>query len=431
MSDTPQDENTPRAESTAAAKERPATERQFESTPAKKKYGPDLAFASTAANYEKVRKQLASEMEGRWLGAMPVDDFLHTYLRTAGNSAPLPTLAEDPFGAVPSSGVESSRYDPFITAIAGWIPHLQAVNTSTKEDTANKLKLKPDISLYNRVEGVAPANKTDFSRIELWMEFKTNSSGVAFRDPDDTTDESRRLAIEQGSFTPATVDGIDARGQLAHYAGAQHSLQFRHFSFSIVVEGDRARFLRWDPAGTVVTAAFNYRTSPEILAEFLWRFDQLEAKGRGHDESIRPAELEDDVDGRVREKLEIKDNKIPLFEYDLPGLDGMGHAYGPRPPYQNRSLVSRCTRSLPVVWIPRAGVKCGTNSCTESEPVPDTDLQPGEENSEEEDDSPWSRERIVFMKDTWRFLSDLPDIEVLPEHEIYCQASWSQDTQHP
>ena len=285
------------------------------------------------------------------------------------------------------------------------------MNTSTKEDTANKLKLKPDVSLYNRVEGVAPPSKTNFAQMELWIEFKTNSSGVAFRDPEDTTEEARRSAIEQGSFAPNTVEAMDARGQLAHYAGAQHSLQFRHFSFSVVIEGDCARFLRWDPAGTVVTAAFNYRENPEILAEFLWRFDQLSAKDRGHDDSIRPAQLEDDVDARVREKLQIKDKKIPLFEYDMPGLEG--HAYGPQPPYQNRSLVSRCTRSLPVAWIPKAGVG-SAEACTENHSVLGGNTRPGKDDS-------WSQERIVYMKDTWRFLSDSPGVDVLPEHEIYAK----------
>ena len=106
------------------------------------------------------------------------------------------------------------------------------------------------------------------------MEFKAKSDGVAFQDPSDS-EESGRLAMEKRSFMPDTVDGMNTRGQLAHYASAQHSKQFRHFSFSVLVEGDRARFLRWDPAGTIVTAAFNYRTSPMLMAEFLWRFDHL------------------------------------------------------------------------------------------------------------------------------------------------------------
>ena len=150
------------------------------------------------------------------------------------------------------------------------MPHLHAVNTSTKEDTESQLKLKTDISIYNRVEGVALPNRTDFSQMELWMEFKTKNDRAAFQDPSDPdSEESRRLAIEEGSFARDTVDGINARGQLAHYTGAQHSQQFRHFSFSVLVEGDRAQFLRWDPASTVMTASFNYRTSPGFLAEFL------------------------------------------------------------------------------------------------------------------------------------------------------------------
>ena len=74
-----------------------------------------------------------------------------------------------------------------ITAIEGWMPHLQAVNTSTKGDMANNLKFKTNTSIYNRVKGEAPPERTDFSRMELWMEFKTNNSGAAFQDPRDDT----------------------------------------------------------------------------------------------------------------------------------------------------------------------------------------------------------------------------------------------------
>ena len=306
-----------------------------------------------------------------------------------------------------------------IAASEGWMPHLQAVNTSKKEDTVNNLKLKPDISIYNRVEGVAPPDRTDFSRMELWMEFKPNNNGAPFQDPCDDTEEARLSAIEKGSFTPDTEDGNLTRGQLAHYAGAQHSLQFRHFSFSVFVQGDHARFLRWDPSGTVVTAAFNYRDDPKLMAEFLWRFDHFSAMKRGHDESIQTANLSPEVDARVREKPGIEDNNTPLYKYEVPGLKGTGHAYGPRPPMQNRSLVSRCTRSLPVVWIPTEGENGCTSSCGELGSLCDhvPDPRTGEDKFAEK--GPWSEERTIYMKDTWRFLSDSPDVEVMAEHEIY------------
>jgi len=295
------------------------------------------------------------------------------------------------------------------------MPHLQAVNTNSKGDTLNNLKLKTDISIYNRVEGVAPPDRTDFSRMELWVEFKAKNDGLSFQDPRGGTEKERLLEIENGSFTPDTAEGNQGRGQLAHYAGAQHSLQFRHFSFSIVIQGDNARFLRWDPSATVVTAAFNYRTHPRMMAEFLWRFDHLSARERGHDVSIQPANLAPEVDARVREQLGIEDKNIPLYKYGVPGLIGMGHAYGPRPPTQNRSLVSRCTRNLSVVWIPAEDVISGTRTFHET-CERDPDQQTGQEEVKK---VPWSEERTIYMKDTWRFLSDSPGVEVMPEHKIY------------
>ena len=121
----------------------------------------------------------------------------------------------------------------------------------------------------------------------------------------------------------------------------------------------------------------------------------------------------------MREKLGIKDNTISLYKYEVPGLKGMGHAYGPRPPTQNRSLVSRCTRSLPVVWIPTDDVDCGTSTCGEVDSLGGRDADPRTGGDKVVEKGPWSEERTIYMKDTWRFLSDSPDVEVMAEHEIY------------
>ena len=106
----------------------------------------------------------------------------------------------------------------------------------------------------------------------------------------------------------------------------------------------------------------------------------------------------------MREKLGIKDNDIPLYKYEVPGLIGMGHAYSPRPPTQNRSLVSRCTRTLPVLWIPTEDVNGGTNLWGDRGSLGgrDTDPHTGQDKAVEK--GPWSDERIIYMKDTWRFL---------------------------
>ena len=196
-------------------------------------------------------------MDGRWLDA--VDAFLDR--RVPATEEPLPKLRAKPFEGVPAMGWKGSlsslcEYSSHlgkissvtisliqIAAIVGWMPSLQIVHMSSKADTVNSLNLKPDISIYHRVEAVVPPGKTHLSRMELWMEFKMKNDGAAFQDPRDDTKEERLLAIEKGLFTPGTEAGNEARGQLAHYARAQHSLQFRQFSFSVVFQRDHARFL--------------------------------------------------------------------------------------------------------------------------------------------------------------------------------------------
>ena len=82
---------------------------------AKKTYGPDLAYTSAVKTFEEVRSHLGREMNGRWLGAMPVDAFLDKYVPAA--KEPLPDLSKKPFEKVPTKGVETSRYDPFVSTV--------------------------------------------------------------------------------------------------------------------------------------------------------------------------------------------------------------------------------------------------------------------------------------------------------------------------
>ncbi|KAF8553336.1 hypothetical protein OG21DRAFT_1510268 [Imleria badia] len=53
-------------------------------------------------------------MDGRWVGAMPVDAFFDKCVPVT--EEPLPDLSDNPFAKVPSDGAESSRYDPFVSS---------------------------------------------------------------------------------------------------------------------------------------------------------------------------------------------------------------------------------------------------------------------------------------------------------------------------
>ncbi|KAH8102119.1 hypothetical protein BXZ70DRAFT_54503 [Cristinia sonorae] len=81
----------------------------------------------------------------------------------------------------------------------------------------------------------------------------------------------------------------ETQGQLASYAAAQLARQHHLFLLSLFICGDYARFMRWDRSGVIVTERVNYREQPRLLAEFLWRFDQLDDDQLGFDPTARPA----------------------------------------------------------------------------------------------------------------------------------------------
>ena len=115
MSHTQQDKTAAQPEPTVTADALHATRRELasESTLAKKKYEPDLAYTSAVKTFEDVRGYLGREMNGRWLGAMPVNAFLDKYV--LATKEPLPKLRAKPFEGVPTDGMERALYDPFVS----------------------------------------------------------------------------------------------------------------------------------------------------------------------------------------------------------------------------------------------------------------------------------------------------------------------------
>ncbi|KAF9235367.1 hypothetical protein BU15DRAFT_78034 [Melanogaster broomeanus] len=357
----------------------------LQSTPAVKKDGPhstELPPAQMDANFK-----LAVEMKGRFVGPMPVELFLEKYLTSTVKVEDYPAVPRDAFSKVATAVDEKQMYNPFIQAIAPWMLGLKAVNTSASAAPGD-FPLKPDVSIFKK-EYVPDKNRADFSAMEMFVEFKKRGEDAPFTDPPDTSEAVRQAAIQSGSFESASVDAVKIRGQLTAYAIAHHGHQFRHFSFSIVIVGTQARFIRWDASAVVVTAQFDYNKNPEIMAKFFWQFSNLPAKLRGHDESVCPAELQTDVEESVRSGLNLVP-ETPLFRYSVPGLKGYAMALD-HPILPDPSSVARRApyRSEPPIKQEEA-LAC---------------------------DPRWAVERAVYLKDCWRFISFAHNVQ--PEHEIY------------
>ncbi|KAH7887107.1 hypothetical protein F5I97DRAFT_1106621 [Phlebopus sp. FC_14] len=327
---------------------------------------------------DEIKKILAIETSGRYVGPMPVEEFLQRFLPSS--KTPCPTLSQDVFDDVSGASSETAMYPQFIQSVSPLAPDMELVDTHNHACDVGEFTLKPDVSLY--AKGTWSQDTiTDFTTIEMWVEFKATASDDPFVDyaSDDLPqcNSKRETFLIQSSFENGTAIAQQIRGQLTAYALAQFGLQFRNFAFSVLVMGSYARLMRWERAGAVVTRKFDYTKNPDILTEFFWRFSHMSPDQRGLDLTVSVADGLSTMDADlIVEHLRLKAG-TPLFRYQVPDGERTRSYFGPRPPCPSVSLIGRSTRALPVY-----------------------DLE---------------KQRLVYLKDTWRINAD----DIRPEGEVY------------
>ena len=121
--------------------------------------------------------------------------------------------------------------------------------------------------------------KTDFSKMDLFVEIKNNKS----KDPFVSNGEGGYYDFP---FEKDTSGAEFYRGQLASCAAALARSQFRVHTFCVLMCAEGVRFIRWDRSGAIVTEMFNCVQEPHFLAEFFWRYSHLDHERKGYDTSI-------------------------------------------------------------------------------------------------------------------------------------------------
>jgi hypothetical protein len=161
------------------------------------------------------------------------------------------------------------------------VDKLVLVDTHTNSDTRwDSLAL--DISVYAPDNVPDAGARTDFSKMELFVELKFAETSDPFHDPLQPRAENFRFEND------SEVSQFN-RGQLCSYTAAHAGSQFRVHTFTLSICGRSARFLRWDRSGATVTQNFDYIKEPHILASFFWRYAHLNHSQRGYDASVSPA----------------------------------------------------------------------------------------------------------------------------------------------
>ncbi|KAK0467192.1 uncharacterized protein EV420DRAFT_1636220 [Desarmillaria tabescens] len=220
---------------------------------------------------------------------------------------------------------ETAMYDPLIDALAPFSMNMQLVDTHATPDPSvfNPGLLKPEISVYKAKDIIDPI--TQFSRMETHVELKLAAMNDAFSD--------------EGALESSSELGHDIQGQLVSYINAQLGSQHHTHPFTVFICASKARLLRWDRTGVIVTRAFPYDSGESTyLQEFFWRFSHAGNVTRGWDTTVtvptpdETAQAQHSLDTDESETLytfAVYDdiNLDPEHAYFIAGKPFEGHTY--------------------------------------------------------------------------------------------------------
>ncbi|KAJ8514730.1 hypothetical protein ONZ45_g7752 [Pleurotus djamor] len=224
---------------------------------------------------------MADETQGYWVGPCPLEEFTTEFMEPTGTEE-RPHVSTK-FFAEKDIGQEQDLYTAFgefvnETEVA---PGFELVDTSSHHDPNSRpgSQVKPDSNLYKKGD-VKVGHRNQMDKASMVAEFKYGEDcdilvfDKLSRHSDDapleaTADERRRN-----------------RGQLVSYLVEMAARQHRTHIFVLFVFHPYARLVRWDRSAIVVSERFNYVEDCSPLADFFWRYSQLDDAQRGYDQTV-------------------------------------------------------------------------------------------------------------------------------------------------
>ncbi|KAL6305549.1 hypothetical protein BKA93DRAFT_749076 [Sparassis latifolia] len=269
--------------------------------------------------------QYANSAKTHILGPMPVDEFLEFLPETDTSMMPRTT---DAFKRVPTEArTEQQIYKPLINALNGTkagarksrprCPGFTFKETSMSSVDRGEIgSTNAHVCCYSEdVNDAHLALVASLGCADLHIEVQRHPTFDPFTDPAPDADRSSH------NFTLNTVDdrthkhAEEALGRNVVCVIEACARQHRAFYFSISLAGSRARLIRWDRCGAIVSESFDIRAQPEPLCEFLWRYAHASKSQRGYDVSVEPATRDEEELFRESIKCHVK------LQLDLDGED--------------------------------------------------------------------------------------------------------------
>ncbi|RDX42645.1 hypothetical protein OH76DRAFT_1488526 [Lentinus brumalis] len=254
------------------------------------------------------------------VGPLPVEAFLDAFIPRRESWGKAPSLSrKHAFIAVPRHATTAEGIcGPLLKALRKARTHCPGYSfhdTSARSLHPRRLGyMKPHICCYatenfDLVQHSETESRTEFGYAEFFIDAKPSPSHDYFVDPPITSTIEGRASHD--FIAPAEDEEFRkhrdrALGQHIGYVTEIFARQPRVAVFSISMAGSRARLVRWDRAGCVVTEDFDIRGRADLFCDFLWRFSQTTHRRRGHDVTVEVASPHEETLFRASIKAHVK-----------------------------------------------------------------------------------------------------------------------------
>ncbi|KAI0315903.1 hypothetical protein OF83DRAFT_1293074 [Amylostereum chailletii] len=223
-------------------------------------------------------------MDRKFIGPMPPIEFIDKF------TTPERPQNEAPFLTRHAPGRPWTA-DSLINALDG---SSLFPNLSFEDPAAFEVERDDDVLPHVAVSFAAASStphvrrKTDHATCDMIMELvPSNEDPFVDPAPDDNTPRS------QLSFQRETNRALMHRRRLAYLILEMFVCRARIFVFSVIILKNKARLIRTDRSGAVVTELFTWTEANSPLVIFLRRFNAMSREDRGFDPTVTPPSPEE------------------------------------------------------------------------------------------------------------------------------------------
>ncbi|VDB84850.1 unnamed protein product [Peniophora sp. CBMAI 1063] len=247
---------------------------------------------------EHINNENTKDMEGKWLGPIPTDQWKRDLGPQSKTTPPTKTI---PFHTVATttngeaSFVEAINSSGIFEGFQLWCSDTHAVyGRDETTDRERSFHLSPDVAIFGRDDIRLDAG--DEERLERMLGEMAVVGDLKSSNQQDpclalTTPEDRRLLGILESLTDTELSRL-VRGQLLTYARAICANSHRTHLYGFIILPRYARLLYFDRSAVVYSELFDWRET-SVLAEFFQQFAVAGPLARGYDPSVQKISADD------------------------------------------------------------------------------------------------------------------------------------------